>query len=870
MASPRRSVSLKQRLEAWAGRFRKHVRTPVFARHYVIGALLFLLLTTLLWALLAARIEASNADQLVDPYLFEHWSTLHSATFPAAHTFLLKWPLFWLIGFFGYSASAFLAATVIIVLLTIGALVFVLWRIERRPLVFGTYCLALASALLLVPAQPYAGGLLPVNMAMLATRNIEYVVYILALVLIIRATAIKTWRFWLGAVCLVILFASDKLFLSLSIGGALLAVLAYALAKRWNLVTVAVRWLMAGIFAAVGATIVLGIMNASGLTHIVGQAGLGPYGQVHSAKDFVLGSSYALLGLLTNFGSNPAFDAATVQGVPHRALSRLLGVGGVPFVINFVLFCVALFAVWRLVWPTIFRSKQKTVKLDDWAKLSLTLVWATVAAVAVFVASQHYYVVDARYLSIGLFAAFITVAAVFRRKTWHPERIVRVGTVMVIAALFAALATSGIYEDERSALATINERNTIVSEVLTQHHVDTLVGDYWRVLPIRNLSHDTVNVTPLASCTGQRDILSSTSWQPNLSKHSFAYLLSLDRSLTDFPRCSLKQVVDEYGRPNASLVVAGSLSKPQELVLFYDHGTRTSPSKPAGSSQAISTVTPIRPDELPGTTCTGPTSFNTVAHQDDDLLFMNPDLLHAIKAGQCIRTVYLTAGDAGSGKFYWLSRQQGSEAAYSYMLGTQDIWVQRVVKLASNEFIAVANPLGNPKISLIFMNLPDGNVQGEGFPASNFESLARLESGRTAAIHSVDRESSYSKSQLITALVSLMQLYQPTEIRTQATFVSNIFPDHSDHVAVSNLTQEAYSQYNAEQFNDAVTIPFLQYIGYPTHAMSPNVSGDDLAAKELTFLTYAKFDSGVCRSMQQCNETATYGSYLSRQYQQTP
>ena len=40
-----------------------------------------------------------------------------------------------------------------------------------------------------------------------------------------------------------------------------------------------------------------------------------------------------------------------------------------------------------------------------------------------------------------------------------------------------------------------------------------------------------------------------------------------------------------------------------------------------------------------------------VAHEDDDLLFMNPDLEHAIDAGSCVRTIYVTAGDAGTHTF---------------------------------------------------------------------------------------------------------------------------------------------------------------------------------------------------------------------------
>ena len=42
----------------------------------------------------------------------------------------------------------------------------------------------------------------------------------------------------------------------------------------------------------------------------------------------------------------------------------------------------------------------------------------------------------------------------------------------------------------------------------------------------------------------------------------------------------------------------------------------------------------------------GPT-LNVVAHEDDDLLFLSPDLLHVIQAGGSVRTIFVTAGDDG-------------------------------------------------------------------------------------------------------------------------------------------------------------------------------------------------------------------------------
>ena len=49
------------------------------------------------------------------------------------------------------------------------------------------------------------------------------------------------------------------------------------------------------------------------------------------------------------------------------------------------------------------------------------------------------------------------------------------------------------------------------------------------------------------------------------------------------------------------------------------------------------------------TNCSAGSTMTIVAHEDDSLLFLSPDLMHAIQGGLCIRTVFVTAGDAGQG-----------------------------------------------------------------------------------------------------------------------------------------------------------------------------------------------------------------------------
>ena len=57
-----------------------------------------------------------------------------------------------------------------------------------------------------------------------------------------------------------------------------------------------------------------------------------------------------------------------------------------------------------------------------------------------------------------------------------------------------------------------------------------------------------------------------------------------------------------------------------------------------------------------------------------EALIANQDLLQDIAAGRCVRTLYLTAGDANDTQQYWESREAGVQAAYAAMRGVENTW----------------------------------------------------------------------------------------------------------------------------------------------------------------------------------------------------
>ncbi len=259
----------------------------------------------------------------------------------------------------------------------------------------------------------------------------------------------------------------------------------------------------------------------------------------------------------------------------------------------------------------------------------------------------------------------------------------------------------------------------------------------------------------------------------------------------------------------------------------------------------------------PASASAQPGTLTIVAHEDDDLIFTSPDLLHAIQAGGAVQTVYVTAGDDGMPASYWMTREDGPKAAYALMAGSPNVWTQSDAGVPGHP-MPVFTLSGNPNITLVHMRLPDGNLDGSGFPSTGNESLQQLWQGTITTIDAIDGSSSYTQASLITTLASLMTAFQPAQIHTQDFVGTYGDGDHSDHHTTAYLVQAAAQQY-------ATAYAMNGYEGYGTSSRSANVSGADLTTKQNAFYAYAQDDSQVCGSPSSC-AGGNYAAWLLRQY----
>ncbi|SDT19639.1 GlcNAc-PI de-N-acetylase [Friedmanniella luteola] len=261
------------------------------------------------------------------------------------------------------------------------------------------------------------------------------------------------------------------------------------------------------------------------------------------------------------------------------------------------------------------------------------------------------------------------------------------------------------------------------------------------------------------------------------------------------------------------------------------------------------------PATTAGPACPRGSVVDVLAHADDDLLFMSLELQAALEAGQCLRTIILTAGDAGLGPEYWREREAGWKAGVSELAQVPDQWTSTEVDLAGGS-VTLETLRADPRVTVYFVRLPDGNLDGSGFPAHGSTSLAQLWDGDVDAVSTVDGTSTYSRSDLVEVLTALVDDAAATEVNTLDPRRSPT--DHSDHRSSALFARAALDEVTARP-------QVTGFRGYPIAEEPSNVGGSALSRKRTAFWAYAAHDDLTCGSAQAC-EGKPESAWLTREY----
>ncbi len=277
---------------------------------------------------------------------------------------------------------------------------------------------------------------------------------------------------------------------------------------------------------------------------------------------------------------------------------------------------------------------------------------------------------------------------------------------------------------------------------------------------------------------------------------------------------------------------------------------RLAPAVLLSAAPAGCAVLSVPASSQPAPACA--TTLNVVAHQDDDLLFINPDISSDLAGGRCVVTLFATAGDAGKPAAYWRGREAGSRAAYAAMAGVADRWTEDALTVAEHT-VTRMSLVGAP-ISLVFLRLPDGH----GYAVSNYETLHKLWSGAIATIRAIDGSAAYTKESLTATVTAVMNTVRPSVIRTLDYTGTLGDGDHGDHHGAGYLTLAAHRDYHEPH-------RIYAYLGYPIADLAPNLTTAARDAKLRSFLAYAPHDSHVCRTRSACLNHL-YTPWFSRRY----
>lgn len=260
--------------------------------------------------------------------------------------------------------------------------------------------------------------------------------------------------------------------------------------------------------------------------------------------------------------------------------------------------------------------------------------------------------------------------------------------------------------------------------------------------------------------------------------------------------------------------------------------------------------------------CAAGTLLTVWAHYDDDLVFGNPTILEALDAGQCLRNLYLTGSDAGKDLDYAYAREDGLRDAYNLMLGAPLEWEQRTVTLVDGLTATMSRPIGDPRVTLLFLRLPDGGLDAEGFDSTGRTSLPQLLAGKISTLRMIDTGMPVSITDLAATVVELHDTYLPVSVlshlpgRAQGTR-----GDHPDHQVTGDIVLRTVDA----GLIDPATVTYAQ--GYPVEEREQNLGGDALQRKLDAFIAYATHDPATkCATIEKCQKTQRFSKWLVRQY----
>lgn len=225
-------------------------------------------------------------------------------------------------------------------------------------------------------------------------------------------------------------------------------------------------------------------------------------------------------------------------------------------------------------------------------------------------------------------------------------------------------------------------------------------------------------------------------------------------------------------------------------------------------------------------------AFYVTAHEDDWELFRGEVAYDDVNSAvNKIVFIHTTAGDAGRKDGWWEAREQGAVSAVRSALGSEPLTTQDVQSFNGHPLQRYV--CGNAVI--YFMRLPDGTPEGTGYESTGYQSLSQLRDS-SKPITAVDGSTTYTDWADFCRTLSAVVDFECQDVAEDHPWINasdyssiNNPGDHADHKA----TADAVRTFASPRFNRA------WFLTYCISALEPNLSGDALANKKVTFDAYS-------------------------------
>jgi len=184
-------------------------------------------------------------------------------------------------------------------------------------------------------------------------------------------------------------------------------------------------------------------------------------------------------------------------------------------------------------------------------------------------------------------------------------------------------------------------------------------------------------------------------------------------------------------------------------------------------------------------------SFYVVAHADDWQLFMNPNAYYdMLNEKNKVVIIITTAGDAGKKDLYWQAREEGCKSSVRYCLAPHFIIKERCGTRSMNSHKISFWEANN--VYCYFLRLPDGNLDGSGFPNTFHFSLSKLKSHSIISMPALDQSALYRDWEDFYFTLNELIIYESQGL--SKIYINYLDPDvthqdHADHTATGCAVQ---------------------------------------------------------------------------------